>query len=407
MPPQSPEEAARPAGSPLEVLLAFAKLGVSAFGGPLAHIGYFRDEFVVRRRWLGEAAFADLVALCQILPGPASSQVGFSLGLLRAGYIGALAAWAAFTLPSAAALVAFAYGARALTGPLGLGLLHGLQLVAVAIVAQAVYAMAPRLCPDRARVAIAIAAMGVMLFGASAAAPVLGICVGGLGGWWLCRAVPPSLSDQPLIRVSRRVGFAALLAFFALLIALPVLRGVTHSQTVAVLEAFYRSGALVFGGGHVVLPLLRDAVVVPGWVTDQTFLTGYGAAQGVPGPLFSFAAYLGAVLSIGPGGIRGAAMTLAAIYAPGFLLLVGALPFWQAIRGQSRARSVLFGINAAVVGVLAAALYDPIWTNAVKSRGDFAVAALGFLLLTVWRAPPLLVVLTSAIGAVALSVLAA
>jgi len=387
------------------VLLAFARLGVSAFGGPLAHLGYFRAEFVVRRRWLGEAAFAELVALCQILPGPASSQVGFAIGLLRAGYPGALAAWTAFTLPSAAALVAFAYGAHGLADPLGQGLLHGLQLAAVAVVAQAMYAMAPRLCPDAARAAIAIAAMLVMLFGASAAAPVLAMCVGGLGGWWLCRAAPPALSEKPFIRVSRRVGLTALLAFFVLLIALPVLRGVTHSGSVAVLEAFYRSGALVFGGGHVVLPLLRDAVVVPGWVTDQSFLTGYGAAQAVPGPLFSFAAYLGAVLSIGPGGIRGAALALAAIYIPGLLLLIGALPFWQALRRQSRAQSVLAGVNAAVVGLLAAALYDPIWTSAIRNRGDFAVAALGFLLLTVWRAPPLLAVLTSAIGGMALSVL--
>jgi chromate transporter len=388
------------------VLRAFARLGVSAFGGPLAHLGYFRNEFVTRRGWLGEAAFADLVALCQILPGPASSQVGFSIGLLRAGYPGALAAWTAFTLPSAAMLVAFAYGAHVLADPIGHGLLHGLQLAAVAVVAQAVYAMAPRLCPDSARAGIAIAAMAVMLFGVSTAAPVLAICVGGFGGWWLCHAAAPALSEAPLIRVSRGVGCAALLLFFALLMALPVLRGVSHSGAVAVFEAFYRSGALVFGGGHVVLPLLRDAVVVPGWVTDQTFLTGYGAAQAVPGPLFSFAAYLGAVLNIGPGGVRGAALALVAIYIPGLLLLIGALPFWQALRRQSRAQAALAGINAAVVGLLAAALYDPIWTSAVRSRGDFAVAALGFLLLTVWRAPPLLVVLTSAVGGAAVSVLA-
>jgi len=315
-----------------------------------------------------------------------------------------MAAWAAFTLLSAAVLVAFAYGAHTLAYPLGLGLMHGLQLVAVAVVAQAVYAMAPRLCPDGARAALAMLAMAIMLFGASTAAPVLAICVGGVGGWCLCRAAPDSGSAQPLTRVSRRAGFTALLAFFVLLLALPLARGVTQSGTIAVFEAFYRSGALVFGGGHVVLPLLRDAVVIPGWVTDQTFLSGYGAAQAIPGPLFSFAAYLGAVLSIGPGGVAGAALALTAIYVPGLLLLIGALPFWQAIRGHSRAQSVLLGINAAVVGVLAAALYDPIWTSAVRSRGDFVVAALGFLLLTVWRAPPLLVVLTSAVGGIALSV---
>jgi chromate transporter len=406
VPLQDPDASVHRGGAALEVLLAFARLGVSAFGGPLAHLGYLRAEFVVRRRWLGEAAFADLVALCQILPGPASSQVGFSIGLLRAGYSGALAAWTAFTLPSAAALVAFAYGAHALADPIGLGLLHGLRLAAVAVVAQAVYAMAPRLCPDGARAGIAVAAMAVTLFGASAAAPVLAICLGAIGGWWLCHAAAPALSEEPLIHVSRRAGFGALLLFFVLLVALPVLRGVTHSGAVAVFEAFYRSGALVFGGGHVVLPLLRDAVVVPGWVTDQTFLSGYGAAQAVPGPLFSFAAYLGAVLNIGPGGIPGAAIALVAIYIPGLLLLIGALPFWQALRRQSRAQAVLAGINAAVVGLLAAALYDPIWISAIRTRGDFVVAALGFLLLTVWRAPPLLVVLTSALGGAAFSVLA-
>ncbi len=285
-------------GSVLEVLRVFLKLGLTCFGGPVAHIGYFRDEFVVRRKWLDEHTYTDLVGLCQFLPGPASSQVGFSIGLMRAGFLGALAAWTGFTLPSAIALVLFAFGAGALTGPAGVGLLHGLKLVAVAIVAQAVWGMARSLCPDRERASIAVAAAVVILFSSTSLAQIGVIVLGGTAGLWLCRNVPAGTSSHIAIPVSRTVGLTALAAFFVLLLGLPVLRGVTGSSAVALFDAFYRSGALVFGGGHVVLPLLRNAFVAPGWVSDGTFLAGYGAAQAVPGPLFTFAAYLGAVVNI-------------------------------------------------------------------------------------------------------------
>jgi chromate transporter len=393
-------------GSALEVLRAFAKLGVSCFGGPIAHIGYFRQEFVVRRRWLDEQAYADLVALCQFLPGPASSQVGFSLGLMRAGYLGGLAAWVAFTLPSAIALVLFAYGASALEGEIGSGLLHGLKLVAVAIVAQAVWGMARTLCPDRERASIAVVAALVILLSSSSVAQIGAIVFGGMAGLWLCRAPAATPSDQGhmSVPVSRRAGLLALVVFFLLLAGLPILSSLTHSQAVALFEAFYRSGALVFGGGHVVLPLLREATVAQGWVTDDVFLAGYGAAQAVPGPLFTFSAYLGAVMEPPPHGLAGAAISLVGIFVPGILALVGALPFWETFRKRARAQAVMRGVNAAVVGLLGAALYNPVWTTSVNGPGDFAVALVGFVLLTVWNAPPLVVVAVSAVGGVVLAI---
>ncbi len=393
-------------GSALEVLRAFAKLGVSCFGGPIAHIGYFRQEFVVHRRWLDEQSYADLVALCQFLPGPASSQVGFSLGLMRAGYLGGLAAWVAFTLPSAIALVLFAYGASALEGEIGSGLLHGLKLVAVAIVAQAVWGMARTLCPDRERASIAVVAALVILLSSSSVAQIGAIVFGGMAGLWLCRAPAATPSDQGhmSVPVSRRAGLLALVVFFLLLAGLPILSSLTHSQAVALFEAFYRSGALVFGGGHVVLPLLREATVAQGWVTDDVFLAGYGAAQAVPGPLFTFSAYLGAVMEPPPHGLAGAAISLVGIFVPGILALVGALPFWETFRKRARAQAVMRGVNAAVVGLLGAALYNPVWTTSVNGRGDFGVALVGFVLLTVWNAPPLVVVAVSAVGGVVLAI---
>jgi chromate transporter len=393
-------------GSTLEVLRAFAKLGVSCFGGPIAHIGYFRQEFVVRRRWLDEQAYADLVALCQFLPGPASSQVGFSLGLMRAGYLGGLAAWVAFTLPSAIALVLFAYGASALEGKIGSGLLHGLKLVAVAIVAQAVWGMARTLCPDRERASIAVLAALVILLSPSSVAQIGAIVFGGIAGLWLCRTQAPTPSDQGhmSVPVSRRAGLVALTAFFLLLAGLPILGNLTHSQAVALFEAFYRSGALVFGGGHVVLPLLREATVAQGWVTDDVFLAGYGAAQAVPGPLFTFAAYLGAVVGTPPNGLAGATISLVAIFVPGILALVAALPFWETFRKRARAQAAMRGVNAAVVGLLGAALYNPVWTTSVHGPADFGIALVGFVLLMVWEAPPLVVVAVSAIGGVTLAI---
>ena len=394
-------------GSAIEVLLAFAKLGVSCFGGPIAHIGYFRQEFVVRRRWLDEQAYADLVALCQFLPGPASSQVGFSLGLMRAGYFGGLAAWVGFTLPSAIALVFFAYGASALKGEIGSGLLHGLKLVAVAIVAQAVWGMARTLCPDRERASIAVvAALIVLLTSSSSVAQIGAIIFGGIAGLWLCRGAAATKSNEGhmSVPVSRPVALSALAAFFLLLLGLPVLSTLTHSQGVALFEAFYRSGALVFGGGHVVLPLLRDATVAHGWVSDDVFLAGYGAAQAVPGPLFTFSAYLGAVMGPPPNGAAGAAISLVAIFVPGILALVATLPFWETFRRQVMAQAIMRGVNAAVVGLLGAALYSPVWTSSVEGPGSFAIALVGFVLLTVWEAPPLVVVAISAIGGVVLAV---
>jgi chromate transporter len=388
--------AVKRAGSPAEVLLIFLKLGLSCFGGPIAHIGYFRDEFVVRRRWLDEHAYADLVALCQFLPGPASSQVGFSIGLLRAGYLGAAAAWTGFTLPSAILLVLFAYGAGFLQGPLGAGLLHGLKLVAVAIVAQAVWGMARTLCPDRERASIAAIASVIVLFGGTSLAQISAIVFGAAAGLWLCRGGQPSESGHLIVPISRRAGMAALIVFLILLAGLPFLRSL--GSDAALFDAFYRSGALVFGGGHVVLPLLREAFVTPGWVSDDAFLAGYGAAQAVPGPLFTFAAYLGAVANPSAHGVPGAALGLIGIFLPGILVLLGTLPFWDALRRKTFAQAMMRGVNAAVVGLLGAALYNPVWTSSVRQPGDFGLALVGFVLLIAWRAPPLVVVIVSAIG---------
>ncbi|HEX3349654.1 MAG TPA: chromate efflux transporter [Acetobacteraceae bacterium] len=382
--------AARVEGSAGEVFLAFLRLGLTSFGGPIAHLGYFRAEFVERRRWLGERTYADLVALSQFLPGPASSQTGFAIGLLRGGPLGGLAAWTGFTVPSAILLVLFAYGATGIAGSaLGAGVLHGLKLVAVAIVAQAVLGMARSLCPDRARASIAVAALALAVAAPGSLAQVGAILLGGLAGLWFCRDAGAGLPESIHLPVSRRAGVVCLVLFF-LLLALSFVP--VPSAAVALFDAFYRSGALVFGGGHVVLPLLRDAVVTPRWVPDGAFLAGYGAAQAVPGPLFTFAAYLGAVI----GGVPGAVVALLAIFLPGILVLVGTLPFWTALRSYGGAQAAMRGINAAVVGLLGAALYDPVWTSAVQGRADFAIAAAGFVLLVAWRTPPLVVVVLSA-----------
>jgi chromate transporter len=387
--------------SALEVFLTFLKLGLTSFGGPIAHLGYFREEIVVRRRWVDDATYTDLVALCQFLPGPASSQVVFSLGLMRARYWGALAAWTGFTLPSAVIMTAFAYGAGELGSPITLGVLHGLKLVAVAIVAQAVWGMAATLCPDRQRASIACVAAVIILFMSSLTAQMGVILLGGVAGYWLCRASLPTVERSLGIPVSRRVGILALAAFFGLLAVLPVLG--TRSQAIELFDAFYRSGALVFGGGHVVLPLLSNAFVTPGWVSQDSFLAGYGAAQAVPGPLFTFAAYLGAVGKPSPHGIAGAALGIVGIFLPGILILLGTLPFWDTFRQRIGAQAVMRGVNAAVVGLLGAALYSLLWVNSVGSTGDVALALIGFVLLTAWRAPPLLVVILGALGGIALA----
>jgi chromate transporter len=387
-----------------EVFRAFLRLGVSSFGGPTAHLGYFHSEFVLRRRWLDERAYADLVALCQFLPGPASSQVGFSIGLLRGGYPGALAAWTAFTLPSAALLLLFAYGVNALTGPVALTVLHGLRLVAVAIVAQAAWGMARTLSASRTRAAITAAAVLLVLLGQSLLVQIAAIALGAVLGGLFCRTAVPAAADEPIrFPVSARVGVLALAAFLLLLVAPPLLASVIQLPGLSLFQAFYRSGALVFGGGHVVLPLLREAFVTPGWVTDEAFLAGYGAAQAVPGPLFTFAAYLGAVVRTTPHGVAGAALGLLGIFLPGMLVLLGTLPFWEALRRRAAAQAIMSGINASVVGLLGAALYRPLWTSSVQTPADFALVLVGFVLLTVWRTAPLMVVIVVTLGALGLA----
>jgi chromate transporter len=397
-------DAGKPQGSVLEVLRAFAWLGVSCFGGPIAHIGYFRAEFVTRRRWVGERAYADLVALCQFAPGPASSQVGFSLGLIRAGWLGGLAAWCGFTLPSALLMTAFAFGASALTGsPAGAGLLHGLKLVAVAIVAQAIWGMAASLCPDRQRASIAAVALVLVLFVPGSLGQVAAILLGALVGLALCRdaagRVQPTAPEPLPLVITPRVGGVCLALFALLLVLTPALYRLGGGA--ALFGAMYRSGALVFGGGHVVLPLLRQAVVAPGWVDDNAFLAGYGAAQALPGPLFTVSAYLGAVARLPPGGIPNAIIALLGIFVPGILILLGVLPFWEALRRRPWAQALMRGVNAAVVGVLGAALYSLVWVSAVQRPADFAIAAVGFVLLMAWRAPPLVVVVFTAAAGVA------
>ncbi len=399
------ESIARQRGSAFEVLRIFIRLGLTSFGGPVAHLGYFRAELVERRRWLDEAAFADIVALCQFLPGPASSQTGISLGMLRAGLPGGFAAWLGFTAPSAAAMILFGYGVTAFGNLAHAPWLHGLKIVAVAVVANAVWGMARNLCPDRPRATIAVGAAVLALAVPSSAGQVGAIAAGGLIGWALWRNSPALVGPTPeepvplAIRLPRALSVAAGIAFVALLIGLPVLAARVPLHTVALINSFYRSGALVFGGGHVVLPLLQASVVPPGWIGNNAFLAGYGAAQAVPGPLFTFSAYLGTVMQPGPNGWLGGLICLVAIFLPSFLLLIAALPFWDGLRHRHGVRSALRGVNAAVVGVLLAALYHPVWTSAILMPADFAIAIAAFLLLAMWKAPPWLVVILGALTA--------
>ena len=376
----------------LEVLLVATRLGLTSFGGPIAHIGYFRDEYVVRRAWLAEQRFAELVALCQFLPGPSSSQLGMAIGMRRAGIFGALAAWLGFTLPSAIALVLFAYGVEELGGE-ATEWLHGLKVVAVAVVALALWGMGKTLAPDRSRVTIAVLAAAALLFTDGVVIQLAVITGGAILGLAFLRPTTPAQSPPPDKQTGAGVGALALVVFLGFLIALPVANHLLDNFPLAIADSFYRSGALVFGGGHVVLPLLEAEVVPTGWVTKDDFLAGYGAAQAVPGPLFTFSAYLGTATGVLSPKWLGGLLTLGAIFLPSLLLVVGVLPFWERLRGFTHVRGALVGINAAVVGILLAALYDPVWTSSITSPRDFALAAAAFALLAFWKAPPWLVVL--------------
>lgn len=387
-----------PAGSTgaWAVFLVFLRLGCTSFGGPVAHIGYFHDEFVRRRRWLSERSFVDVVALCQVLPGPSSSQVGLAIGLARGGLPGALAAWLGFTLPSAVLLVAFALGLRAWGAAVPAGALHGLKVVAVAVVAQAVASMARKLCADVPRAAVALLAAGAVLLWPTSLAQLATLLVAGGLGLALFKGAPVVADDELPVSTSRRTGGALLALFFLVLLGTPLLLGLWPQPVLAVANAFFRTGSLVFGGGHVVLPMLQAAVVGPGWVSGESFLAGYGLTQAMPGPLFTFAAFLGASMQSPVTGWAGAALCLVSIFLPSFLLVFGALPFWAGLRTNRRVQAALVGINAAVVGLLLAALYRPVWTSAVAGIGDALFVLLALVALTAGRWPPWLVVVACA-----------
>lgn len=381
----------------MEVLSISAKLGLTSFGGPIAHLGYFHNEYIRRRKWMDERSYADLVALCQFLPGPASSQIGIGIGIVRAGLLGGIVAWLGFTLPSVIALVAFAFLLQSFD--IGnAGWIHGLKIVAVAIVAHAVLGMGQKLTPDRNRVTIAVIAAAITLSWQTAYSQILIILAAGVFGLWLYRRKEVEGTPELPIAISRSFAVACLALFFGLLLALPLLRQWGENEWLAMFDSFYRSGSLVFGGGHVVLPLLEREVVPTGWVSQENFLAGYGAAQAVPGPLFTFAGYLGAMA----GGISGAVVAVIAIFLPAFLLVVGTLPFWNGLRTSPKIQGALAGINAAVVGILLAALYDPLWTAAILEPMDFALAAILFIMLVFWKLPPWVIVLAGAAGGIVL-----
>lgn len=388
----------RARGPVLEVFLAFLALGLTSFGGPVAHLGYFRTEFVERRKWFDDKSYSDLVALCQFLPGPASSQVGIALGLGRAGWGGALAAWLGFTLPSAVALILFAAGVTQWAGLAQSGAVHGLKVVAVAVVAQAVWGMAKSLCPDRLRAGVAIVAALLVLAVPSAVGQIVAIVAGGVVGRWALQLGQLPAAQHRDYGVRKATGAALLGLFAVLLVALPMLAAATQWQPLSVIASFYQSGALVFGGGHVVLPLLQASVVPPGLVSNDVFLAGYGAAQAVPGPLFTFAAFLGAAMPGPFGGWVGGVALLLAIFLPAFLLVAGALPFWETLRQRDGVQRAMAGVNAAVVGVLLAALYDPVWTSAIHSKADFGLALAAFGLLVYARLSPVWVVALAAVA---------
>ena len=387
----------------LTIFLAFLRLGCTSFGGPIAHLGYFRSEFVNRRKWLGDEAYADIVALAQFVPGPASSQTGFALGLMQGGLTGGLAAWTGFTLPSALLMILAAYGLRYAESSAAHGLIHGLKLLAVAVVAQALWSMGRTLCPDRQRAGLAFLAAALLIAMPSGGLQLAVIAAGALLGLGFLRSHTQATPAFIGIRISQTSAFVAICAFFLFLAGLPAVAAIPHNGAASLANGFYRTGALVFGGGHVVLPLLQETVVKPGWVGHDDFLAGYGAAQALPGPLFTVAAFLGAKSSVGPGGVSGALVALIAIFLPGMLLVYGALPFWDCLRTKTSVRSALNGVNAAVVGVLVAAFYEPIWTSTILRPLDAALALLAFAALTAGRLPVFVVVAISAAAGITLT----
>ncbi|GAA0323827.1 chromate transporter [Bacillus carboniphilus] len=384
----------------LEILLVSTRLGLTSFGGPVAHLGYFHEEYVRRRKWMDEKAYADLVALCQFLPGPASSQVGIGIGVMRAGVIGGILAFIGFTLPSVIALIAFAIIVQGLDVA-DASWIHGLKIVAVAVVAHAIIGMAQKLTPDLQRKTLALLALVITLLWQTAFTQVGVILLAGFIGYLIYKEHETEMGQKYNFPISKKFGAICFTLFFGLLIVLPILREVTALDWLALFDSFYRSGSLVFGGGHVVLPLLEREFVPTGWLSEEAFLAGYGAAQAVPGPLFTFAAYIGAVI----GGWKGGLLATFAIFLPAFLLILGSLPFWNALRTNPKIKGALMGVNAAVVGILISAFYHPIWTSSILGPVDFAFAAVLFSMLVYWKLPPWIVVLTGALGGLLIGML--
>ena len=405
-PPGVPENVTSRLNNLLTIFAVALRLGLTSFGGPIAHIGFFRQEYVENRRWLTERRFSDLVALCHFLPGPTSSQVGIAVGITRGGLLGGLLAWIGFTVPSAAVLIAFGFGVAEFDNLLDGDWLKGLKIAAVAVVAQALWGMSTTLAPDKARATIAVLAAIAILLSPIALSIVVVILVAGAYGWWRFRHyVDDSSTEDFAYDIPKSIGIAFAVIFFALLIGLPLARVFLDVDVLAMFDGFFRSGSLVFGGGHVVLPALETEVVETGWVTAEQFIAGYGATQAIPGPLFTFSAYLGTVMDIGPGGVSGAVIALVAIFIPSFLLVIAILPFWNQLGQASNFRAALVAINAAVVGILAAALFDPVWTSSINSASDFALAAVAFGLLMFWKLPSWLVVIVTAVAGVGVSMI--
>ncbi|MFS0621770.1 chromate transporter [Priestia megaterium] len=382
----------------LEILFVSTRLGLTSFGGPIAHLGYFHEEYVRKRKWMDEKSYADLVALCQFLPGPASSQVGIGIGVMRAGLLGGILAFIGFTLPSVIALILFALLIQG-SNVTDASWIHGLKIVAVVIVAHAILGMAGKLTPDLPRKSIALFALVGTLLWQTAFIQIGVIILAGVVGYIIYRNQADNNQSQLIFPVSKKIGAICLLLFFGLLIFLPILREITSLSWVALFDSFYRSGSLVFGGGHVVLPLLQKEFVPTGWLSQDSFLAGYGATQAVPGPLFTFAAYIGAVIN----GWKGGLIATIAIFLPAFLLILGTLPFWDQLRRNPKVKGALIGVNAAVVGILISAFYDPIWTSAILKPVDFAFSAVLFSMLVYWKLPPWIVVVTGAFGGILLS----